>query len=148
MFNAADYASEGTQKEIAEGWTDATIDEVVSKESKAGNKYVSVRFNLDNYGGRKMWENLNVRHSREDVREIAYRILANMCIACGFSSIADESNPVELEGKSLKIFVGRDKNGDQAVKSYKLADDMPGRSMPEFRQTQAATAPVDSDIPF
>jgi hypothetical protein len=148
MFNAADYASQGTQIDIPEGWTDATIDEVVSKVSKAGNQYVSVRFNLDSFGGRKMWETLNVRHSREDVRLIAYKNLGNMCVACGFSSIPDESNPVELEGKSLKIFIGRDKNGDLAVKAYKLADDMPGRSMPEFRQTQAATAPVDSDIPF
>lgn len=145
MFNAADYASEGSSIEIAEGWTEATIDEVVQKESKAGNTYVSVRFNLDQFGGRKLWENLNVCHSREDVREIAYRILANMVMACGFSSIKDERNPVELEGNTLKVLIGRDKQGDFAVKGFKLAENSPSPAAPK---PAPAAEIVEDDIPF
>lgn len=149
-FNAQDWASAGSGVELKDGWTDAVIDEVVQKTSGAGNQYVSVRFSLPEFNGKKLWENLNVCHPREEVREIAYRILANMMNAVGINSIQDEKNPGELMMNELRVLVGRDKAGDWAVKGYEPKQGS-GVS-PEFRKPpEAAPAPSavsDDDIPF
>ena len=149
-FNAKDWASEGSSIELSEGWTDAVIDEVVQKTSGAGNQYVSVRFSLPQFNGKKLWENLNVCHPKENVREIAYRILANIMNAVGVNSIQDEKNPGELQLHELRVLVGRDRGGDWTVKAFEPKQ---GSGVaPEFRTPQkAAPAPSaadNDDIPF
>lgn len=150
-FNASDWASEGSGGvELKEGWTNAVIDEVVQKTSGAGNQYVSVRFSLPDFNGKKLWENLNVCHPKENVREIAYRILANIMNAVGINSIQDEKNPGELQLHELRVLVGRDREGDWAVKAFEPKQGS-GVS-PEFR-TPPGTAPAptatdNDDIPF
>ena len=149
-FNAQDWASEGSGVELKEGWTNAVIDEVIQKTSGAGNQYVSVRFSLTEFNGKKLWENLNVCHPKENVREIAYRILANIMSAVGINSIQDEKNPGELMMNELRVLVGRNRDGDFCVKSYGQKE---GSGVaPEFRTPpEAAPAPTaspDDDIPF
>ena len=149
-FNAEDWASSGGGIELKDGWTDAVIDEVIQKTSGTGNQYVSVRFSLTEFNGKKLWENLNVCHPKENVREIAYRILANIMNAVGINSIRDEKNPGELMMNELRVLVGRDKAGDWAVKAYEPKQ---GSAVaPEFRSPPGASpAPVDlpdDDIPF
>lgn len=145
-FNASDWASESSGGvELKEGWTPATIDEVMQKTSAAGNNYVSVRFSLTDYSGKKLWENLNVAHPRDDVREIAYRILANMMNAVGINSIQDEKNPVELQMHELRVLVSKDRDGDWCVKRFEPAK-KPGVA-PEFSGATNTPA-VDDDIPF
>jgi hypothetical protein len=150
-FNASDWASEGSGGvELKEGWTNAVIDEVVQKTSGAGNQYVSVRFSLPDFNGKKLWENLNVCHPKENVREIAYRILANIMNAVGINSIQDEKNPGELQLHELRVLVGRDREGDWSVKAFEPKQ---GSGVtPEFRTPQkAAPAPSaadNDDIPF
>lgn len=145
-FNAKDWASESSMVELKEGWTDAVIDEVVQKTSGAGNQYVSVRFSLPEFRGKKLWENLNVCHPKESVREIAYRILANMMNAVGINSIHDEKNPGELELGELRVLVGLDKAGDWAVKAY---EPRRGKGIaPEFSSPREPLRGSDDDIPF
>ena len=144
-FNASDWASESSGGvELKEGWTPATIDEVMQKTSAAGNNYVSVRFSLTDYNGKKLWENLNVAHPREEVREIAYRILANIMNAVGINSIQDEKNPVELQMHELRVLVSKDRDGDWCVKQFKPATE--GAVSPEFSGAQPDQK--DDDIPF
>ncbi len=143
-FNAKDWASEGSAIELSEGWTDAVIDEVVQKTSGAGNQYVSVRFSLPQFNGKKLWENLNVCHPKENVREIAYRILANIMSAVGVNSIQDEKNPGEHQLHELRVLVGRDRDGDWTVKAFEPKQG--SEVAPEFRTPPAAIA--EDDIPF
>lgn len=144
-FNASDWASESSGwVELKEGWTPATIDEVMQKTSAAGNNYVSVRFSLTDYNGKKLWENLNVAHPRDEVREIAYRILANIMNAVGINSIQDEKNPVELQMHELRVLVSKDKDGDWCVKRFEPATK--AAVSPEFSGAQPSVA--DDDIPF
>tara|TARA_X000001382_G_scaffold95437_1_gene69872 strand:- start:4346 stop:4798 length:453 start_codon:yes stop_codon:yes gene_type:complete len=148
-FNAKDWASEGSSIELSEGWTDAVIDEVIQKTSGAGNQYVSVRFSLPQFNGKKLWENLNVSHPREEVREIAYRILANIMSAVGINSIRDEKNPAELQMRELRVLVSKDKDGDWCVKRFEPSG-LPGVPL-DSAPTPAAKAPMDipeDDIPF
>lgn len=144
-FNASDWASESSDGiELKEGWTPATIDEVMQKTSAAGNNYVSVRFSLTDYNGKKLWENLNVAHPRDEVREIAYRILANMMNAVGINSIQDEKNPVELQMHELRVLVSKDRDGDWCVKRFETAQK--AGVAPEF--SGEPPAQKDDDIPF
>lgn len=145
MFNAEEWAQGFSEKPLQAGWTEATIDEVVMKTSQAGNQYVSVRFALDEYKPTKLWENLNVCHPREDVREIAFRKLANMCLACGFRSIKNPEAPDELENERLRILVA-DKGGEWTVKAFEPLR----KATPKAAETSPTAAPAvpDDDIPF
>lgn len=115
MFDATQWA--GGALGIDDGWQEAEITEVMQKVSGSGNTYVSVTFQCK--GGR-IWENLNVLHPRDNVREIAYKILANMCLAAGMRSIRDPSNPVELEGARMRVLVvpPKDLNDRQSIKAF------------------------------
>lgn len=151
MFNAEQWA--GDPVGIKDGWNVAEIDEVLQKVSSTGNTYVSVRFSMP---GGKIWENLNVLHPRDEVKEIAYKILANICLASGLRSIKDPTNPEELQGRKLRVLVGMEKNGDrQKIKAFEPAQQSAAPAQPVAAAIDRLNAPsapksdfIDDDIPF
>lgn len=144
MWNAEEWAQGATEKPMQEGWAEATIDEVMQRTSKTGNTYVSVRFQFDEYRS-KLWENLNVCHPREDVREIAFRTLGNLCLACGFRSIRNPEAPDELQGQKLRVLIGR-KGDDWTLRAFEpLRDTAPPA---QKAAPTAVPAIADEDIPF
>ena len=70
---------------MPEGEYKAIISEAEEKNSKAGNTYLALTYEVvgDNMQGRKLWNNLNLNHESEKVRAIAQSTLAAIAKAIG-----------------------------------------------------------------
>ena len=67
--------------------------------------------------------------------------------AVGVNSIQDQKNPGELHLHELRVLVGRDRDGDWAVKAFEPKQG--SEVAPEFRTPPAASPAIaDDDIPF
>jgi hypothetical protein len=117
------------------------------KTSQTGNEYLNVEFQTDK--GR-VWNILNIKHSKDSVRQMALEQLARLCMAAGFRSIKNPENPEELIGQKVRILVEVDGtyNRIKAVEKFEGAED-PAKKLYGSKPAQPAADPnVDDEIPF
>jgi hypothetical protein len=117
------------------------------KTSQTGNEYLNVEFQTDK--GR-VWNILNIKHSKDSVRQMALEQLARLCMAAGFRSIKNRENPEELIGQKVRILVEVDGtyNRVKAVEKAEGAED-PAKKLYGSKPAQPAADPnVDDEIPF
>lgn len=151
MFDAEKILNDTPEKSfgpLAPGWYEATISGFIMKTSKAGEEYLNVELQT---GKGKVWYNLNILHSKEQVRNIAAEQLARLCMAAGFRSIKNPQNPEELTGGKIKVLVEVDGNFNR-VKAVEAPDKKQSPSE-QLYSTKADPAPpaggdFDDDIPF
>jgi hypothetical protein len=64
----------------------AYVDEAEFKISKTGSEYLSIVWEIfgDKYKGKKIFENYNLLHDKEQVRNIALASMKKMMLASGF----------------------------------------------------------------
>jgi hypothetical protein len=128
------------------GWYEATIKQFVMKTSKSSEEYLNVEMQTDQ--GR-IWYNLNIKHSKDQVRKIAAEQLARLCMAAGFNSIKNPENPDELVGAKVKVLV----DVDGSFNRVKTVEQVEKNQAPEAKvystkdQTEEP-ADFDDDIPF
>ena len=173
-YNPMDYApgNESGDKEYAlmpEGEYQIEIVDSQEKVSAAGNSYLSLKLSVTDgaFKNRLIWDNLNVNHPKNDVRDIARKILGDICTACGVRGVNDTA---ELHYKPMQAIVAIDLgtngfNDKNVVKKYlapanvnktefvvktstaenlKKLDERPQRGENQPLSTQA----TQDDIPF
>jgi len=148
MFNPQEVLAESSLPTIQEGWQSARISDVVRRTSQAGNVYVELTLEVE--GGR-VWERINIQHPKDNVRDIARRILANACIACGVNSIADENQPNELIFRECDVLLAKDNEGFFKVKQYRYPEGSASTSVPAptaAPQPAQGTGFGEDPIPF
>lgn len=149
MFDA-EAMLKGTETQtygpLPAGWYEATIQAFLMKTSQTGNEYLNVEYQTDK--GR-VWDILNIKHSKENVKQMALEQLARLCMAAGFRSIKSPENPEELIGHKVKILVEVDGSYNR-VKAIEAVKDQPSPEQKLYGQAPAANAPenVDDEIPF
>ena len=79
----------------------AEIVDCVERESKAGNKYLSIQFRIEGKGS--VWDQLNLWHPKPEVISIANEKMSAIGRAIGASHISDTD---QLLAKQLTINVG------------------------------------------
>lgn len=117
------------------------------RTSAAGHEYVSVEFTLtDQHAGRKIWENLNLRHPKEDVVERARRTASDLAVALGMRGLQE---PEDLLGHNLKIKVGPNKNEPdrKEIKRYLASGPVVATAPPQPAATNGA-APGGNAFPW
>lgn len=143
MFSVDEVLKDSLTGQVQEGWNVAKVVDVLQRTSKAGNQYVQITMETDRG---KVWERLNLAHNSENVREIAQRTLANLCLGCGLRSLRDPMQPNELMFKEVDIFVERDSEGFFKVKQYRAL--APALGQADTTAEGASTVIADDDIPF
>jgi hypothetical protein len=128
------------------GWYDATINGFVMKTSQTGNEYLNVEYQTDK--GR-VWDIMNIKHAKDQVRNIAMEQLARLCLAAGFRSIKNPENPDELIGQKVRILVEVDGTYNR-VKAVEKVEGTPQESAQKLygASPAPATDDVDDEIPF
>lgn len=133
------------------GWYDAKINGFVMKTSQTGNEYLNVEYQTDK--GR-VWDIMNIKHGKDQVKQIAMEQLARLCLACGFRSIKNPENPDELIGSIVRILVEVDGtyNRVKAVEQVKSnpVEKLYGQntSAQPAVAVEKTAADVDDEIPF
>jgi hypothetical protein len=112
-FNANEHEKMGEYSPIPNGTYLAAIIGSEKKTAKDGvSDYVEFIFQITEgeYKGRRMYERCNLWHaSNEQARDIAKRVLATICEACGTTTIRDTA---ELHGIPIYIVVKVEKRKD------------------------------------
>jgi hypothetical protein len=128
------------------GWYDATINGFVMKTSQTGNEYLNVEYQTDK--GR-VWDIMNIKHSKDQVKQIAMEQLARLCLAAGFRSIKNPENPEELVGQKVRVLVDVDGSYNR-VKAFEKVGEKVTPEQKLYGQAPAPAAPanVDDEIPF
>mgnify|MGYP000426721217 CR=1 FL=1 len=152
MFDAEKIINETPEKSFGPmpaGWYQATLSNFIMKTSKTGQEYLNVEFQTEKG---KVWYNLNILHSKEQVRNIAAEQLARLCMAAGFRSIKNPENPEELLGAKVKILVEVDGNYNR-VKTVEAIDKKDAAAEQLYsakpkEPVQESSAEFDDDIPF
>jgi hypothetical protein len=127
--------------------TDADV-----KDLKSGNGTgLSIEFTVidpEQHARRKVWTNLNIRHTNATAQEIGERDLALMCRAIGIGIPADTD---ELVGRVLRIRTKiRAAQGDYAARAEVAGYEAAGSSHPAQRAAptqRAAAAPAPAAAP-
>jgi hypothetical protein len=121
------------------GWYVAQVSESEIAPLKSGNgEGLRLTFEVlaDQYRGRKVWANLNVRHSNPEAERISQQQLRELCDAIGIARITDtqqlHNRPVEI-----RIKVREDKTG-----RYEPQNEVAG-----FRAARAGAAPASTPFP-
>lgn len=133
------------------GWYTAQISESSVVSLKSGNgQAIKLTFDIlsEGYRGRKVWAQLNVRHTNPKAETIAQQQLRELCEAIGLARFTDT---VELHNKpvQIKIKVRKDDTGqyeDQnEVTGYKPAN---GAAVaPSVPRAPAAPAAAPANAP-
>ena len=86
------------------GWYPAYVRETEELTSAAGNQYLKVEFECTgaDHSGRRVWENINWKHSTPSTAQTGQRIFSDLARACGLASCKDSE---ELHGLHLDILV-------------------------------------------
>jgi hypothetical protein len=105
MFNRNELPEDtgGSYEPLPEGWYDVKITGAEVKDTKSGTgRYIKVEYTVegDNYSGRKVWGNLNIRNDSEKAEEIGRKQLNSLMGAIGLESLGDTD---ELIGNDLSI---------------------------------------------
>lgn len=119
----------------------ATVNDFVKKVSKTGNTYYSLSINVNN---RKIFDNLNLFHATESVRNIALSKIKNLLIAMNFD--ADSlSNCTEQQ---LEMYI---KCGNKFIVDLGIKVDEMGEknTIKKFLPVKSGnSAPTTDQIPF
>lgn len=93
----------GDYTPLPAGWYTTQITGAELKDTKSGTgQYIKVEYTVvgDNYGGRKVWGNLNIKNDSEKAEEIGRRQLNQLMTAVGLKTLADTD---ELVGHDVEI---------------------------------------------
>jgi hypothetical protein len=103
----------------------AMVTDIKPKETKSGGKMLAITFDLtEQYAGRKVFENLNLMHANEVVRNIARRQICQLLAAAG----------VEPEGFALRVSSLMEAlHGREIVIKLAVEEDKTGKYEPQNR---------------
>jgi hypothetical protein len=105
--------------EIPDGTYLSIVTESEWKDTKdKEGKYLKLTFQIieDNQKGRLYWLNLNLKNKNETAVTIAKQQLKSICTAIGIIGVVKDS--AQLHNQPLKMTLGRNKKGEQAVKKF------------------------------
>lgn len=161
MFDAQSIAQQAQENApqmdrtpIQPGWYKVTIAQFERVLNKNGSgEHLKIEFDLENR--RKVWNRYNLKNTNAQAERIAVEQIAQLCVACGYNSISDVWNPVELMGKSCDLYIDVDGTYNN-VKSVRKCESTQQDAAQKLYGTQPAVAPsgtpaqsVDDDaIPF
>ena len=134
----------------------AQVTESSIVDLKTGNgQALKLTFELltEGYRGRKIWVNLNIKHTNPTAEQISQQQLRELCEAVGLSRMVDtaelHNKPVEVK---VKIRVSKDPQySDQnEIVGYKAASGAPAPSFnaPRVSAAPAANAPAAGSPPW
>jgi len=133
-FDPSDPEYDGDGFTLApEGWHAATVIDHEWKDSRKGDKYASLVFQIEGHG--KAWANLNLRHANEKARFMSKRELAKICRAAGCNRIKSLK---DLEFKKIEIQIAHesyDGKKRETIKGYRSAGAAPKESEENRRFT-------------
>jgi hypothetical protein len=142
-FDASQVAPQASTGPLPAGTYLAHITESDVQPLKSGNgEGLKLTFEImdGQFKGRKVWENLNIRHSNEDTQRIAQSQLSALCHAVNVIKLMDTA---ALHFKPVKINV----TVREAQGMYKASNNIKGyESAGGFSAPAAAPAPV-ADTP-
>jgi hypothetical protein len=147
MATLEEGSGQQERTEVPAGTYNANITNCAWKVSTEGNEYVSVEFTLTSgHIDRRVWTNLNFKHPKENVQEMARRSASNICHAIGLHSLEE---PEELLGNSLTIKVGPQKNDPERteVKRYMKLETAIGSAPTPAAAGNGAALVVEEDEP-
>jgi hypothetical protein len=137
---------------IEPGWYKVTINQFERMMNKNGSgEHLKMEFDLENR--RKVWNRYNLRNNNPKAESIALEQLAALCISCGYNSISDPWNPVELMGKQCELYIDVDGTYNQVKSVRPIQNQMEAAkklySQPAAKAQPAKTPDDDFDsIPF
>ena len=148
-FNANDHEEyNGEFQKIPPAWYPAIITDSIDKvqsKNKPQNYYLKcvVKIMGDNFGGRLLWENINLWNSNPEAVKIANSKFAGICKAVGVICPSDSN---ELLNIPFGIKVGHDKKtGDEKIVAFcseaELSEKMSTNPTPAAPPQQQASAP-------
>jgi hypothetical protein len=142
-FDASQVAPQASTGPLPAGTYLAHITESDVQPLKSGNgEGLKLTFEImdGQFKGRKVWENLNIRHSNEDTQRIAQSQLSALCHAVNVIKLMDTA---ALHFKPVRISV----TVREAQGQYKASNNIKGyESAGGFSAPAAASAPV-ADTP-
>lgn len=144
---------------IPEGVYRTLIDEISNPTSKAGNRYILLKFKIIEgpLTGRLLFENVNLNSPNPKAQSIAKKILDGIAYALNLEKI---NNSADILRKPMQIKVGISKEDKNVIrKYYKFTEEVAdGKKKPNgsYQTTTAtpSTSPsnppleVDEEIPF
>ena len=102
---------------MPDGWYVAEVIESDMQTSATGNRYLGLTFQINDDGGsgqfigRRVWANLNLKHPKESVREIAEQQFGNLVRSLKLVRAGDENatvgDSVEMHGIPVDIKLKR-----------------------------------------
>lgn len=149
---AQENAPQMDRTPIQPGWYKVTIAKYERMMNKNGSgEHLKIEFDLENR--RKVWNRYNLRNTNEKAERIALEQIAALCMACGFNSIRDVWDPVELMGKQCELYIDVDGTYNNVKSARKL--DAINTALRAEAQRQVPTTPaevdtsnIDDSIPF
>ena len=100
------------------------------------------------YQGRKLWCNLSLFHENEKAKEIGYRLVNDMALACGVAGIGDLD---EILGRTMVAIVKirKDDATQNDVSGFKAVGNAPPAAQPRTATTNnASAAPAAKKMPW
>lgn len=103
-FDATQVAPSTERSALPQGTYSVIIEETSIAQSKAGDNYLKVVFQVvdGEHRGRKIFTNINLWHSSQKARDFAQRDLSAICHATGTLQMQDSS---QLHNKPMKVKV-------------------------------------------
>lgn len=85
MFDLTQVEVKDSYSLIPRGSYPAVVDKAEWKKTKKGDDYLNIQWKIlgDNFGGRVLFQMLNLGNSNEKAKEIAFQDLASMLMASG-----------------------------------------------------------------
>ena len=146
--NAQNDAPQVERGPMQPGWYEVKIANFDRNVNKSGTgEHLRVEFDVAN--GRKVWNRYNLKNSNDTAERIAMEQMAALCIACGYNSISDVWNPVELMGKSCEAYIDVDGTYNNMKSVRKIEGQQQAAQKLYGQQPVAPSAtPADDEIPF
>ena len=141
-FDASQVAPQASSGPLPAGVYLAHITESDVQPLKSGNgEGLKLTFEIidGQFKGRKVWENLNIRHSSEDTQRIAQSQLSALCHAVNVIKLMDTA---ALHFKPVRINV----TVREAVGQYKASNNIKGYEAAGSAPATAPTPVADSPV--
>jgi len=153
-FNADEVETEDEGFDaLPPGTYPAIVEELQEKTAKSGNAYVGLCLAITGpkYKNRKVFENFNIFHEKDQVRAIAKRQFAGFCKALNACLIQNEADLRKLVGKPVKVKLAQKKNDFTGGVDNKVREYLPITETKTSEPNRNKTNPIhvnDPDIPF
>ena len=141
-FDASQVAPQQSVGPLPAGTYLAHITESDVQPLKSGNgEGLKLTFEIidGQFKGRKVWENLNIRHTSEDTQRIAQSQLSGLCHAVNVIKLMDTA---ALHFKPVRINV----TVREAVGQYKASNNIKGYEAAGGGISAPATAPIPAPV--